>query len=127
MSLLRLPSSWSTVVCLALATMVLAASPSLAESSSEAVCEGDVGQAAAGGGWCQQADCLWEGDCWNACPAARSVVCNSSNVCEYDLPGGGGGGGGGGPTCPAMDCMPNEPCSCDGHWGTCGEDSKCYF
>ncbi|NVJ24342.1 MULTISPECIES: hypothetical protein [Myxococcus] len=126
MTFLRLPRSWSTVVCLVLGTLVLAVSPARAESSSEAVCEGAPQQAEAGGGWCYQADCTWEGDCWNACPAARSVVCNSGNVCEYDLPGGGGGGGGG-PTCPAMDCIPDLPCGCDGQWGFCGEDSKCYL
>ncbi|MCP3102343.1 hypothetical protein LZ198_26070 [Myxococcus sp. K15C18031901] len=79
------------------------------------------------GGFCYEADCVDDSHCWAACPIARSVSCNSSNVCDYDLGSGGGGGGGGGPACPMMDCNDSGQCSCNGRQGTCGPDFICYF
>ncbi|QSQ10814.1 hypothetical protein [Myxococcus landrumensis] len=125
-----LPStlSWSAVSCLILSAVMLAASPARAESSEEAVCGGESRSAERVQGlYCYESDCIWDSDCWNACPSARSTYCDGNNVCVHELGGGGGGGGGGGPTCEMRDCYDDSQCECNGRPGSCGSDGTCSY
>ncbi|MBZ4407820.1 hypothetical protein OWM54_14090 [Myxococcus sp. MISCRS1] len=116
-------SSWRSPVRMLFAVMLLWLGAARAESDDAVVCEASSSPRAL---FCSEGDCLSESDCWSLCPIARSVFCNASNVCEFDV-GGGGGGGGGDPVCEMQECSEDRHCVCNGRPGSCGPDFLCYY
>ncbi|MCP3058424.1 hypothetical protein LXT21_06550 [Myxococcus sp. K38C18041901] len=115
-------SSWSSPVRMLFAVTLLCVGAARAESSEAVVCDASPPAEAL---FCYEGDCIGDGDCWALCPIARSVFCNSNNVCEFDV--GGGGGGGGDPVCEMQECSEDRHCVCNGRPGSCGPDSICQF